>query len=69
MAIKITFPFDIVQSSGRSVEIITHVDGESLIRIDLHPQVERALTGEQSDAVYAAALSEVVKHAMKISAD
>lgn len=66
MPLQITFPFDIVQSSDRSVEIISHLDGEPLIRIDLHPQIERALTGEQAERVYATALREAVMHSMTI---
>ena len=66
MALHITFPFDVVQSSDRSVEIVHHLGGEPLIRIDLHPQIERALTGEQADKVYAVALREAVMYSMTV---
>lgn len=69
MHLHITFPFDVIQSSDRSVEIVPHLKGEPLIRIDMHPQIERALTGEQADKVYAVALREAVMHSMTIQED
>ena len=66
MPLQITFPFDIVQSSDRSVEIIPHLGGEPLIRMEIHPQISRTLTDEQADRVYTAALREAVMHSMTI---
>lgn len=62
---KITFPFAITQCDDNAVEIETHLTGEPLVRLDLHPSL-RDIPEETFEEATDRALEVVIRALVKI---
>jgi len=63
---KIRFPFPVVQLDDHSVEVVTNIDGQPLVHIQLHDSIRGTVTDEVMDKAYDYVTIEVVRNSISV---
>ena len=66
MTIKIKFPFAIQQVGDNEIEIRTDIDGEPLLRIELHSKLCDLVPDKLMNKIYDDVVGKIIGHSMKI---